>query len=73
MPLWSETGHMSDIERVSEARRLVTEILPFTDKLSAKNAEFIQKFHDRFEQYGDGTFVSAKQLFWLRDIYETVL
>lgn len=73
MPLFQESGHANDSERLAEARRLAEEILPFEDELTPRERAFVEGMHAAFEKYGDKAQCSAKQLFWLRDIYGRVI
>ncbi len=67
MGLWEETGHSSMDERVTEASRLVDEIAPFSASFREHEQRFLESVKDQIE---NKTFCSAKQLFWLRDLYE---
>lgn len=73
MSLWQETGHDSQEALIAEVRHLIDETLPFLDELSPKEQNFVADTAQRLELYGDATQVSAKQLFWLRDIYQKIL
>lgn len=65
-----ESGGDAD-SRAAEANRILFEMGvaeacgSFEDD---KSNEFVQGMIDRFEKYGPKTQVSAKQLFWLRDL-----
>jgi hypothetical protein len=72
MTLWQETGHESQAELIAEVRHLIDETLPFIDELTPKEAGFVSNLASKLEDYGEKTFVSAKQLFWLRDIYQKI-
>jgi hypothetical protein len=38
------------------------------DTLTGRDAEFVQKQKERFEQYGTKTLMSPRQMSWLRDL-----
>ena len=38
-----------------------------------REMDFVGGLVDRFEQYGERTIISSKQLFWLRDLKEKYL
>lgn len=59
---------LTDAEKVTEARKHVEELIDHVAAMAPNEAKFVQDMHERFEQYGERTFVSNKQLFWLRDI-----
>ena len=67
MSLQGETT-LTDAEKVTEARKHVEVLIDHVAAMAPKEADFITKLAERFEQYGDRTFISNKQLFWLRDI-----
>jgi hypothetical protein len=53
--------------RVDEARRLLSMI--DTDAMEkGKDTDFVEGMRDKFDKYGDDVVVSARQIFWLRDI-----
>lgn len=45
----------------------------FTDKMDGKSADFVEQTVERFERYGDDTFISDKQLEWLESLGEKLL
>lgn len=59
---------LTDAEKVTEARNHVEVLMDHIAAMAPNEADFISKLAHRFEQYGDRTFISNKQLFWLRDI-----
>lgn len=68
MNLFNETGHDSIDERNTEARRLVEELAPFVSGMNPKEQSFVEDMLKHKES--NGFRCSAKQLFWLRDLYE---
>jgi len=59
--------------RVDEAKEIIEFILndsDIIDRMNAKEHGFISDMQDRINQWGDGTFVSEKQLNWLKIIKE---
>lgn len=71
MGLFNETGHDSIDERNTEARRLIEELSPFTEEMSLKERMFVRDMLQQKES--NGFRCSAKQLFYLRDLYERFL
>jgi hypothetical protein len=63
-------GSAEDI--TNEAERLL-KMLENHEPEDSRSAQFLQQMRERFEQYGSRTQVSAKQLFWLRDIKDKSL
>jgi hypothetical protein len=57
---------LSQDERVAEKDRIITMLADMQDELTPKEREFITKM----ESY---SWVSVKQLFWLRDIKDKYL
>lgn len=67
MSLQGETT-LTDAEKVTEARQHVEILKDHIAAMAPNEADFITKLAERFEQYGDKTFISNRQLFWLRDL-----
>jgi hypothetical protein len=59
---------LTDAEKVTEARKHVEALIDHVAEMAPNEAKFITNLSERFEQYGNKTFVTNKQLFWLRDI-----
>lgn len=59
---------LSDAEKVTEAQKHIEALLPHIKEMAPNEQDFIQKLADNFKKYGLRTFVSNKQLFWLRDL-----
>jgi hypothetical protein len=59
---------LTDAEKVTEARKHVEALVDHVAAMAPNEAKFITDLSERFEKYGDKTFISNKQLFWLRDI-----
>ena len=57
---------LSDDERNAEARELLDRI-NYAD-LEGPSIDFVAGMRERFDKYGSSTKVSARQLFWLRDL-----
>lgn len=68
MPLFNETGHSSLDERNSEAIRLIEELSSNTEQMEAHERKFILDMSDHKDR--QELRCSAKQLFWLRDLYQ---
>jgi hypothetical protein len=70
MALRNESGGDND-SRVSEARELMKIIEDEAEKLSGRETQFVESIADQL------TFatpsISAKQIFWLRDIKDKVV
>jgi len=66
MALWQDTGQ-TPARRSQEAAWLVDRLQSVQD-LNDWERTFVNDMAERLEQYGEATFVSAKQLFKLRDI-----
>ena len=61
--------HTEDsIERLDEATRLLTQLQDFHEELKPKELSFVTDLQIRIEKYKANSFVSLKQLTWLRDI-----
>ena len=59
---------LTNEEKVTEARKHVEALIDHTAAMAPNEAKFITDLAERFEQYGERTIISNKQLFWLRDI-----
>lgn len=58
------------IERVQEAEEPCRRLKEQEPRLRDKELEFVNDITERLERFQDDTFVSPKQIFWLRDIYQ---
>ena len=70
MALGQQSGG-DNAERVAEAKRIFDMgLLSRTDEMSHKEAEFVEKMYSDLDvaSYGGTPFISAKKLFWLRDL-----
>ena len=67
MALNQESGGDNN-SRAIEALRIVKMLEDHSEELDSRESDFYTNIADRLEQYGDKTFVSPKQLFWLRDL-----
>ncbi len=67
-----ETGG-DPAERPDEVRRLLGMIGDRTDEMAPNEQRFVADCKDRLKRYGPKMQVSAKQLFWLRDLKENLL
>lgn len=66
--LFNETGHNSIDVRNTEAHRYIEELSSNTEPLASHERQFIC---DMFNRMSNQTLsVSARQLFWLRDLYQ---
>jgi hypothetical protein len=59
---------LTDAEKVTEARKHVEALVDHVGAMAPNEAKFISDLEEKFERYGDKTFISTQQLFWLRDI-----
>jgi len=59
---------LTDAEKVTEARKHVDALIDHVAAMAPNEAKFITDLSEKFEQYGAQTFITNKQLFWLRDI-----
>lgn len=59
--LFKESGGSNE-DRVREMKKLCERIVPIFDNLNEREQSFVESFTTR------NTYVSAKQIFWLRDI-----
>ena len=60
--------------RSAEAHHILFEMgLKDASFEQSKEEDFVSDLIERFEQYGGKTFISSKQLFWLRDLKEKYL
>jgi hypothetical protein len=60
--------------RNAEARKILYDLgLKDAGLETDKEQDFVASLIDRFEQYGERTVISSKQLFWLRDLKERYL
>ena len=68
MSLFNETGHPHQDARNSEAIRLIEEISVSIESLGPTEQKFV---NDMSKRVAEGNlYCSAKQLFWLRDLYQ---
>ena len=67
MSLFNETGHSSIDDRNTEAIRLIEELTVNLEPLAPHERQFITDMNDRKDR--NELRCSAKQLFWLRDLY----
>ena len=70
-PLGNETGQSKE-EDVREAGKLLDIVRDYLSDMTPKELEFVESMNDRFGQYGERTFISPRQLFWLRAIRDKV-
>ncbi len=70
-PLGNETGQSKE-EDVREAGKLLDIVRDYIDTLTPKEFTFVEGMGERFDQYQERTFVSPRQLFWLRAIRDKV-
>jgi hypothetical protein len=63
-----ETGHATKQDLINEAQTLCARLMPYIGNLRENECEFVTTLDEKLRKYGNGTFVSAKQLFWLRDL-----
>lgn len=59
---------LTDAEKVTEARKHVEALKDQVSKMAPNEAQFVTKLAENFAKYGERTYISNKQLFWLRDI-----
>lgn len=59
--------------RVKEAGTLADSLTDVVHHMKSHEREFVVQIAERYEQWGDATFVSEKQLQWLRDLEEKYL
>jgi len=59
---------LTDAEKVTEARKHVEALKNHVKAMAPNEAQFITKLAENFQKYGERTYISNKQLFWLRDI-----
>ena len=59
---------LSEAEKVTEAQKHVEALLPHLKEMAPNEQSLITKLAENFKKYGPRTFISNKQLFWLRDI-----
>lgn len=71
--LWQETGHASKQERANEACTLTGMLAESEESMEPHEATFFRQMYERCDKWGSETFVSAKQLFWLRDLKDKYL
>jgi len=71
-PQWGETGKSLE-EMAKEATDIATQLIDSTQAMAEHEARFVIGVLERLEKYGDRTFISPKQLFWLRDLLEKYL
>ncbi len=65
--LWNVTGHDSIDQRNDEASRLIDELTVNMEPMQPHERRFITDMNDRKDR--NELRCSAKQLFWLRDLY----
>lgn len=62
-----------NVARAAETERILGMLDGYEDAMKLSDREFVIQMRDRIEQYGKNTFVSSRQLFWLRDIKDRLL
>jgi len=67
-----ETEERVRAERASEAGELVTRLVEQLGRLNMKERQFVRDMEDRLEKYGERTYVSVKQIGWLRELEQRV-
>lgn len=40
----------------------------YTDEMESHESDFVEQLQERFDKYGDETFISGKQIGWLRSL-----
>jgi hypothetical protein len=68
--MWEETGHKTKQELINEAQTRVDRLVEIKHLMRENEAEFVLSLDSKLKTYGYGTFVSAKQIFRLRDLDE---
>lgn len=68
MSLFNETGHDSIDTRNQEAFRLIDELYDHLEEMQPHERSFVGDVYDKKE--ANELRCSAKQLFWLRDLFE---
>lgn len=66
--MWEETGHATKRDLINEVQTLIERLVLVKHLLRDNEAEFVLNVEAKLKQYGEGAFISAKQLFWLRDL-----
>jgi hypothetical protein len=61
---------LSDDEKRTEAKRHIDLLQDHFEELAPNEQGFIRDLADRFDRFEERTFISNRQLFWLRDIAE---
>ena len=59
---------MTPERRRQEAREILDMLEGYGELMSQQDRRFYEATLQRFEEFGDRTQVSLRQLFWLRDI-----
>lgn len=59
---------LTDAEKVTEARKHVEALSDHVSEMAPNEQKFIADLSEKFEKYGQRTFISNQQLFWLRDL-----
>lgn len=54
--------------RAKEAQELIKIIVDISENLTPNEFSFFSNMHDRLVRYQERTYVSEKQIYWLRDI-----
>lgn len=67
-PEWIDLGG-DEFRYTTEAEDLLGDLCQVVEQLRPNAREFVYDMVDRFEMYGDHTFVSTKQLSWLRSLH----
>jgi hypothetical protein len=66
--LFNETGHDSIDDRNTEAYRYIDDLKDYIDAMEINERVFVEDMSRKKED--NALRCSAKQLFWLRDLYE---
>ncbi len=70
-PAFTRSDILTPGERRAAARKCL-KIIGDPDKLNGKAQKFVVEIYDKFDIWGDSTFITERQLAFLRDITEEV-
>jgi hypothetical protein len=57
-------------EKITEARKHIQYLYPHLSEMTDNESAFVRRFEGLFRRFGSATFLSNKQLFWMRDLVQ---
>lgn len=67
---WRAKQDENPLQHTVEAQGLVEQLCDLTDRMRPNEVDFIEGLNDRFDSFGERTFISDAQINWLRGLAE---